>query len=54
MISVNEYFEATVKSLGYETANGKFLIYAEKPSTFSFTNVEKKYNLSRSLREQTT
>ena len=36
MISVNEYFEATVKSLGYETAEGKSTVGVMEPGEYEF------------------
>ncbi len=36
MISANEYFNATVKSLGYETANGTSTVGVMEPGDYEF------------------
>lgn len=36
MINVNEYFEGSVKSLGYTRANGKSTVGVMEPGTYTF------------------
>jgi uncharacterized protein YaiE (UPF0345 family) len=36
MISANEYFNATVKSLGYETSEGKSTVGVMEPGDYQF------------------